>query len=218
MKNIFPVPCLLCGCLQNDALCQECQQDCPLMPKAICPTCAMPCVNANACANCNNQKPILKSVKALFQYDFPVNHLITLLKYKAHLSLLKWFAKQMLMPKETSYLLPIPLLPKRLKQRGFNQSALLAKEIAKINPQIIVKENVLKHHATHQNQTGLTKQERIKNIQGAFFVENSKHLENFPLILLDDVMTTGATLNEAARTLQKNGFSNIHAQILARRM
>ncbi len=217
IEKLLPTFCLLCAEKSgSSALCPACERDCPVMPLA-CPQCAMPSLNGVLCGECRQDPPFLNGASALFRYTFPVNHLITLFKYHAHLSLAQWFAEHLPKPSSPAYLIPIPLTPSRLKSRGFNQSLLVARAMAKISQEWILLENLLKRHPNPQNQTGLNKKERILNMRGAFFVDSLSNLKPLPFILLDDVMTTGATLNEAARTLKNAGVKEVRAHILARR-
>ena len=218
MKKFLPIHCLLCGAkTSGDVLCALCDADCAKNPPA-CPLCAMPSFGAQLCPDCFHAPPEMAATTALFAYDFPTNHLIVLLKYRENLALLRWFAQKLAekLPLN-AVIIPIPLAPNRLQMRGFNQSALVARALKKIAPSVEIVENLLFHRKMAVNQTGLSRVERIKNIKGAFFIQNPRSFENRPIFLLDDVMTTGATLNEAAKTLKAANIAPIHAIVLARR-
>lgn len=219
MKNFLPIYCLLCGeKTAGKVLCALCDADCAKNPPA-CPRCAMPSWNAQLCPDCLFSPPEMAATSALFSYDFPVQHLIVLLKYRENLALTKWFA-QKLTPKipPNAVIVPIPLAPKRLRMRGFNQSLLLARAVKKMLPSVEIAENLLFHAPMAKNQTGLSRMERIQNIKGAFFIQNPRDFGQRPIFLLDDVMTTGATLNEAARTLKAANITPVSAIVLARRV
>ena len=218
MKKFLPIHCLLCGeKTTGEVVCALCDADCAKNPPA-CPLCAMPSFQAQLCHICLHAPPEMATTTALFAYEFPTQHLIVLMKYRENLALIQWFAKKLSakIPKN-AVIIPIPLAPNRLKMRGFNQSLLLARAVQKILPNVEIAQNLLFHAKMAQNQTGLSQKERIKNIRGAFFVQNPKTFENRPIFLLDDVMTTGATLNEAARTLKAANIAPINAIVLARR-
>ena len=218
MKNFLPIHCLLCGeKTAGDVLCALCDADCAKNPPA-CPLCAMPSFNAQLCHICLHAPPEMAATTALFAYEFPTQHLIVLLKYRENLALIQWFAQKLSIKiPQNAVIIPIPLAPNRLKMRGFNQSLLLARAVKKFLPSVEIAENLLFHAKMAKNQTGLSRAERIKNIRGAFFIQNPRNFDNRPIFLLDDVMTTGATLNEAARTLKAANIAPINAIVLARR-
>ena len=114
-----------------------------------------------------------------------------------------------------SLIIPVPLHIKRLRQRGFNQSLILAQSLAK-KWQIPVNFSLLKRHKFTLTQTGLNKDERKQNIKGAFEVNNKKIISGKNIILVDDVYTTGATINECAKTLIKAGAQKVTVLTLAR--
>ena len=112
--------------------------------------------------------------------------------------------------------LPVPLHPKRLKERGFNQSGLLAGELARkirapVSFDVIVRKN------RTQPQTRLNRKERLKNVRGAFELSGAQDIRGRRILLVDDVFTTGTTLSECARTLKrKGGASEVHAVTVTR--
>ena len=116
---------------------------------------------------------------------------------------------------EYSLLLPVPLHIKRLRDRGFNQSLLLAKEMGK-KYKLPVNFSLLKRCKFTLTQTGLNKAEREKNIKGAFVVTDKKKVAGENIILIDDVYTTGATINECAKVLLKAGAQKVAVLTLSR--
>lgn len=117
---------------------------------------------------------------------------------------------------EAMALVPIPLHKLRLKKRGYNQAEILARELSKrLNIKMI---NVLKRTKNTRSQVGLKKEDRIKNISGAFsLIPNSPNLPNpSNIFLIDDVLTTGSTLNEAAKVLKRNGAKKVWGIALTR--
>jgi ComF family protein len=114
-----------------------------------------------------------------------------------------------------SLIIPVPLHIKRLRQRGFNQSLILAQALAK-KWQIPVNFSLLKRHKFTLTQTGLNKTERKQNIKGAFEVSDKKNIAGKNVILIDDVYTTGATINECAKILTKAGAQKVTVLTLAR--
>jgi ComF family protein len=112
-------------------------------------------------------------------------------------------------------IVPVPLHPKRLRWRGFNQAVVLGKELSRawhvpIDPFVLVRTRPT------VPQTELREEERRKNVRGAFAVDDGASLENRTLLLLDDVYTSGATVNECARALRRAGAKAVHVLTLAR--
>ena len=110
--------------------------------------------------------------------------------------------------------MPVPLHPQRLKARGFNQSLLLARELSRLTSFPLSCKNLRRARDTGQ-QVGLKTDERKRNVAGAFMLENTALFKGKKALLVDDVMTTGATLNECARLL-KNAGSEVFALTVAR--
>jgi len=120
--------------------------------------------------------------------------------------------------KNVIFLVPIPLSDKRLRQRGYNQTLILAKEIMKISTDDVLKLSpdllIRKKHTVPQTKTQ-SREERIKNIEGCFLVPHPDSLKDKDIILLDDVTTTGATLDEARRTVLRCGAKSVLALAVA---
>jgi ComF family protein len=111
---------------------------------------------------------------------------------------------------------PVPLHPKRLRQRGFNQSGLLAGEFGR-KLKVPVSFDIIRRKNQTQPQTRLNRAERLKNVKGAFEVTDAKRARGRRILLVDDVFTTGTTLSECARTLKKKGgASEVHAITVTR--
>ncbi len=156
-------------------------------------------------------------LKTPFLYEEPLKRAIKALKYKESVHLIRemgrFFRKEFLPLPEEFVVCPVPLHPKRLAQRGFNQTLFLAREIFGQNA---VKELLIRHKNTRP-LAGLTRQARVKNIKGAFKVTDFALVEGKKILLFDDVLTTGATLAECARVLLKAGAAKIEVATLARR-
>jgi len=112
-------------------------------------------------------------------------------------------------------IIPVPLHPSRLRQRGFNQSALLAQEMSRMLCVPVDLFSLRKIRATPP-QVGLTMKERTKNVKGTFHVINGDHVKGKKVLLVDDVFTTGATISECARALRKAGATSVDVLTLAR--
>jgi len=114
-----------------------------------------------------------------------------------------------------SLIIPVPLHIKKLRERGFNQSLILARAIGE-KQQIPVNFSLLKRHKFTETQTGMHKAERKQNIKKAFEISDKEKIAGKDIILVDDVYTTGATVNECAKTLIKAGARKVSVLTLAR--
>ncbi len=213
-QGIFGSTCLLCGA-SSDAgdLCQDCINHLPYLPEARCRICANPSAGP-ICGSCLAKPPAFSRTLAIFSYDFPVDALIRSLKYHENLALAPFFAKMLAEAARhyprPDYLLPVPMHPSRLRERGFNQ----AQEIARI---VSRKTSIEMLHCAKtrdtSSQTSLPWQAREKNVRGAFACESGIRGH---VAVVDDVMTTGSTLNELAKTLIENGATDVSAWVVAR--
>ncbi|MBL7045314.1 MAG: ComF family protein [Parcubacteria group bacterium] len=164
-----------------------------------------------------------RSIYALFDYrDEVIRHMIWALKYRRNREVAKTFAVLLsdFLVEEFSdlsvysdfnkpILIPVPLFKKRFRERGFNQSELLAKELVKINDFCTLNTKILKKIKNTPHQTNLHRHKRLKNVIDSFGVTNPEIIKNRNIVVLDDVTTTGATLNEAKKILLKSGAKKV---------
>ena len=220
-------PCLLCDTptSENTLVCKDCFVDFPQIKNA-CYQCALPLhqyaessQKTQICGNCLNQPPSFDYTLAAFLYAQPLDYLIRQFKFSAQLVTGHALAKLMLKVIDTDVtgtpesIIPVPLHRNKLKSRGYNQAQELAHPIAKslnINADLITCARI----KDTQAQSGLTKKERIKNVKNAFELNRSISAEH--VILLDDIMTTGNTLNELAKQLKKAGVKTVGIWVCAR--
>lgn len=190
-----------------------------------CPLCGLPyageVTNAKTCPKCLDLNPVFDGGRAAFMHKGPAQKLVHELKYHAGFHLWKDVAKLLQSLKEYSaffdeaVLVPVPLHASKLRQRGFNQSYFLAKKIGKIAWNTRVEEILVRTKAT-DSQTYLSKKERIKNVKNAFSLSRKSVIKDqLKYILIDDVFTTGATLNECANVLKQHGVKRIYVGTLA---
>jgi ComF family protein len=218
VNTLFKQKCLLCDA-NSDALeanihavCRACLNDLPWHPKTSCLQCGLS-ASGQLCGSCISSPPDFDATISVFLYDFPINAMMQRYKYGNMLSLCAFFG-QMLNEKvdlnTIDLIIPMPMHPQRLKERGFNQ----ALEIAKV----LGNEKLDYKSATRQKltppQASLPLKERVKNIKGAFRVNSN--LAGKRVAIVDDVMTTGASLNELAKTLKKAGASHVECWVIAR--
>ena len=213
-------PCSLCRQYhnQNTPICNYCEHlFVPLGP--ACKQCATPLPEWHfpQCAQCREHPPFIDAVFAPYQFEAPLRTLLHDFKYREKLHLSLFLAEQMqhtppIFEPNHTCLIPIPLHQKRLQTRGFNQAAVLAKQLAKqlelpYCPQFIQKiKNTLP-------QAELEAKKRKKNIKNAFLV---KKIHYPHVILIDDLITTGSTANELAHQLKSNGTQQVSLWCLAK--
>jgi ComF family protein len=223
-ENIFRPTCVLCcdPSLQEKDLCIPCEKELPWILNA-CSVCALPLSEklSPICGKCLQDKPPFEKTIALCRYEFPLTHLITSLKFHHQLTMARLLG-ELLAEKIKSYyekenlpqqIIPIPLHVERLRERGFNQALEIARPIAKKYRIKINVKNCKRIRAT-QTQMSLAAKERDKNVKGAFEVNAEGIAEH--VAVLDDVITTGHTMLEFCKQLQKAGVKKIDVWCCAR--
>lgn len=210
LNFVFAPRCVLClgG---KKMICDECVR---LLPKAHlkCLCCKKRNPYGIYCPLCvRKYKP--DQVLSVFDYCNEVKKIIHEFKYKDYSMLSEELARQMVpavldLKNYSSYtLVPVPIDAKKLQYRGYNQSELLTKRLGKLT-NLPVKKVLSRVHDSRPSQAQLEKVKRRKNIKGAFFVESSVKIPE-KIILIDDVITTGATVEEATKTLKKAGGKSV---------
>jgi len=219
IKQILPAqPCVLCGGMSHDGLwCTPCNRTLPYLDSAHCPICALPTPSGETCGRCIKHPPLFASTTAVFCYTFPIDKLIRALKYGKQLALAQIFAEKLLLKVDKNdlpdYLVPMPLHPAKLRERGFNQSSLLATHIArKLHIELLT--DACQRVRNTPSQSALQWKERKKNVHNAFRCDID--LTGKRIALVDDVLTTGSSLNALADALQKRGAGEISAWVVAR--
>lgn len=209
--------CLLCTSDSGaQILCPACENDLPRLAAARCPQCALPSARSERCGRCLTHPPHYDTTHAVYRYDFPVDKLIQAFKYGERLALAPYFGKQLtaaLAGLAADLLIPLPLHPLRLRERGFNQALELARPVS-ATLRIALAADTCSRTRNTQPQASLPWHGRVKNIRGAFHCNTD--LTGKRIILVDDVMTTGATLNECARTLKLHGARQVNLLLVAR--
>jgi len=232
MKNvidiIYPPVCLSCKNPVAEAisLCSDCWEDINFISNPKCQKCGMPFeIEAHdeaLCGECIAKPPPYNQARAAFVYEDKSAPLITGFKYGDKLHSTKYFAGIMArsgkeLIERTDIIVPVPLHRIRLFKRRYNQASLLANVIAKQNLLPVIN-NLLIRKKNTPPQASLLFRQRIKNVQGAFTF-NAKYNEIIKgknILLIDDVMTTGATIKSCCRRLLKAGASEVNVLTIAR--
>lgn len=209
--------CLLCGAGSGERLlCLACEADLPRLPTPHCPRCALPTAHGEVCGRCLAKPPHYDVTSATFRYAFPIDKLVQSFKYGHRLALGSYFGNQLALLSETvtaDLIIPLPLHPLRLRERGFNQALELARPLARAwrIPIDVRSCSRIRHTAI---QADLPWRERARNVRGAFHCASD--FTGKRLLLIDDVMTTGASLNELARTVKLHGAVQVALLVVAR--
>jgi ComF family protein len=209
--------CLLCDAPSREAsVCPACAGTLPQLPPH-CPRCAMPSPAGAVCGDCLVHPPHYDETVALWPYEFPVDRLVQALKFHARLELAAWFADAIARHGAFSadVVVAMPLHPRRLAERGFNQAHEVARVLARRTAIPVLAREVRRIRATGE-QAHLPHRERARNVRGAFAC--GVRLSGLRVAVVDDVMTTGATLNELARTLNAAGAARVVNVVIARTM
>jgi ComF family protein len=227
---IFPPQCLGCAEIlhpfNGQIFCPVCNDKIIFINGSICSICGTTFPDSPAenhlCGDCLEKRPYFSYARAVFSYEDIILNAIHQFKYKSNIStgeMLASFMADFSFPdidfNDYSLIIPVPLHVKRLRERGFNQSLMLARAIGK-KRLIPVNFSLLKKHKFTLTQTGSNKKERKQNIKGAFEVSEKKIITGKNMIIIDDVYTTGATVNECAKTLIKAGAKKVSVLTLAR--
>ena len=216
LNAVLPQDCQLCGKLDAaELLCSACLADLPRLPREHCPVCALPVPGAAVCGECLRHPPHFDATHAAFAYAFPLDQLVQAFKYGHQLALSRLFAglMQMDFAAEADMMIAMPLSKERLRGRGFNQAVEIARPLAQANNLKLDLHSALRVNDTVA-QASLPWKERRANIRHAF--ECRADFTGQSIIVVDDVMTTGATLDEFARTLKLHGAARVTNWVLAR--
>lgn len=221
---LFALRCLVCGeaGAEGRDLCRACHRHLPWQGTA-CEACALPLRRGGLCAACrqlhgDGQRPALHRVHAAFGYAFPLDVLLPRLKFHDDFASARLLARCMAerfaaLPRPDA-LLPVPLHRARLRGRGYDQALELAKPLARAL-QLPLLPDALQRRRPTRAQSRLDADARRRNLRGAFVADRRVALPAH-VVLVDDVMTTGATLHAAARALRDAGVPRVDAWVCAR--
>lgn len=222
LLRIFPVQCLVCGesCMEM-ALCPDCEKGLKLNLHT-CRRCAEPLTDNyqnSLCGKCLKQLPAFDHVISPYLYQAPIDKLVTRFKYRADHTAGHVLARLLgqylhkVDAEKPGCLVPVPLHASRLRQRGFNQSQEICRALGR-QLGIPVEATDCQRQRKTTSQSGLNEKQRRKNIRGAFLVKEKLPYRHVAIV--DDVMTTGNTVNELAKVLRKAGVEKIQVWTVCR--
>jgi ComF family protein len=227
---VYPQSCPICQrplARDESFACKECWQSLSILPASFCPYCRCyfgsdesKVEHVCPCLDRPEERSIL-AVRSLGAFDDSYQKLIHRFKYDKRVPLGRRLAKRLAQRLvqgndfvNCDLVIPVPLHRARRRERGFNQSQVLAEGISETT-NVPLAGDILKRKKNTKDQTHLNAQERAENVRDAFTVTDAANLDGKNVILVDDVMTTGATLNECARILREAGAARIIAATLA---
>ena len=217
IERVLPAqPCLLCGAAsRNGAWCLPCDATLPYLIAPHCPMCALPTPNGATCGRCLKQAPQFERTLAVFAYAFPLDKLVQALKFNEQLFLAHQLANKLVQRVDArpDCIVAMPLHPARLRERGFNQSLEMARHIAgQLN--IPLSNHACQRVRDTPPQSALPWKERGKNMRKAFTC--TQDLSGKHVAVVDDVMTSGASVNALAHALRQAGVREVSAWVIAR--
>lgn len=207
---LFPPKCMLCGeYLSPDTtlfFCSFCLKHLPLVPADHCPVCGRVTPSGGAiCFQCMNQKPKFRKHQSVLFYTEQIRYMLLKLKFyrKPFYATSIGYVMSSYVTEQYDLITSVPSTKKRTKRKGYNPSRLIAEQIERIR-EIPYREVLIKTKETPAQST-LPFKARLTNLKNAFSVKENTTVSNLKILLIDDIYTTGSTVNECAKTLKKAG-------------
>jgi ComF family protein len=216
---LFPPRCVACG-EQGAFLCPACVESMPRALPPRCPQCWQPEWRGETCGRCAQARPAFEGARTLYLFQGPVREAVHALKYNHLSALARPMAARMAVYLEAEALpvdtvVPVPLFGRRQRLRGYNQSALLAREVGRLLGLSLAEGGLARRRDTPPQARSVDAEARRRNVAGAFVGER-RRVEGRRVLLIDDVMTTGATLDACAEALRQAGAASVWALTFAR--
>lgn len=222
LKIFFPESCPVCRqpstSHKTAPICRDCWEAIAPYRGPLCRKCGRPLASEESirCGDCIEEEPAFTWVRSYGIYEGTLREAVNLFKYYRikRLSLpLSQMLFQIVIP-PAGAIIPVPLFKKKIRQREFNQSALLAKHLSAYTGIALIL-NCINRGRETMPQVGLNARERKKNVRNAFHITDGKLIEGKSVILVDDVFTTGATIRECSKMLRKAGAEDIYGVTIA---
>jgi ComF family protein len=226
LEFFLPRLCLFCGTAVGEeaevAVCSDCEAQIKWVESPLCTCCGAVFASRDGvdrvCGDCQKDPPAFTRARAAAIYDGPAAQAVKRFKFGGKMAYLPvmqaWLQRPLCLEllADADLIAPVPLHPRRLRQRGFNQALLLAHAF----PEVPLGREVLVRVRHTVPQVELKPKERRDNVKGAFAVPNPVLVKDKSVLLLDDVFTTGATVNECAKVLLKAGARRVDVLTVAR--
>jgi len=218
---VYPPQCVVCGTLDAAYLCEECYSEILRIEPPICRACGIPCEEFR-CRQCHDARRGFDYARSAGVFDGVLREAIHAMKYRGSRMLVGPISRLMIeqwnalrLPRSIDVVIPIPVDPSRMVDRGFNQAADLAMELCKATG-MHFDDSILCRPRRTAHQVEVSYEERLTNLGGAFSVTNPSAVVRKRVLLVDDVFTTGSTLSEAAQTLKTAGAAAVICYTCAR--
>jgi ComF family protein len=219
LEVLFPSRCVGCGAY-GSFLCQACQAELPRTRPPRCPICWQPQRGEAPCSRCRQERPAFQGARSLYIYEGAAREAVRALKYKYISALAQPMAELMARyleeeDIEADLLVAVPLYGRRQRLRGYNQSALLARELSRLCGLSLAERGLARRRNTPPQARSVDAEARKRNVADAFEAD-CRMVEGKRVLLIDDVMTTGATLSACALALREAGAESVWAITFAR--
>jgi ComF family protein len=227
---LFSPQCVICGETRGDGtgdgICHTCRSQIGYITSPLCHRCGLPFIPESGidhfCQDCLQSSLFFGIARALGRYEGGLKEAITRFKYQEKITLGEHLGSIMVQGTYPGLsfslyhvLMPVPLHPKRLRERGFNQAAVLASQLSR-RYRIPLDLFSLRRIRPTESQIHLGFHERRKNVKGAFTLKDAEKVQRKNILVIDDVYTSGATVNECAKVLMKAGAARVDVLTLAR--
>jgi ComF family protein len=219
LNLIFPPRCVNCR-KTGDFFCPKCRESLVYLPQPVCIKCSEPITSGAICHRCQSQKWDIDGIRSVFQYEGAIRQAVIQFKYHNVKALAEPLARLMtphleLSPLNADLLVPVPSHPQRLRERGYNQAALLASKVSEMTSIPLNERTLVRTKNTSQQAKTDSLAQRIENMTDAFACR-SRNLSGKRILLVDDVCTSGTTLNACAAPLKAAGAASVHGVTLAK--
>jgi len=214
---LFPPQCGGCNS-SGSRWCEDCQRRVNVLTGILCDVCGLPQEVAGVCATCRVDRPHFHSLRAWAVFETPIQNALHKLKYRHDMSMGEAIAGQMKsfvknLNWHVDMIVPVPLGVQRLRERGYNQVAMIAKPLSMALDYQYAPDVLMRQKET-RSQVGLNKEERRKNMHAAFRAGSG--VKDKTVLIMDDVSTTGSTLSASAEALYFAGAKDVYALTVAR--
>lgn len=224
IRCIFPRRCVFCNAVLDINyefyICHDCEKTVSWINGNVCEKCGKPIEHYGRCRRCNSMEHKFDTAYAVYVYEDEVRKAVHRFKYKNKGSYARFFGHELARFADfedippVDYVVPVPIARARLHERGYNQCALMADEYCKLRNE--TRADLLERVRKTKPQSGLKREERVKNIRGAFAVKDCGiNLKGKSILLIDDIFTTGSTVDECAKVLKRAGVGAVYVLCLS---